>query len=210
MAVTLEGLLAQGNVAFVMTEVQEGIIGDLAPWPDLAAAARKVGLVENAARLAQAAREYGSPVIHCTAETLPGHFGTNTNSRLFGNARKRADARAQDPRYVEPPAAVWRDGDILLPRFHGTSAMTGGPLDSVLRNEAITTLVVSGVSLCFGLLNLTFDAANRAYQVILARDAAAGFPEPYANEVVANTLSMLATVASTDAILSAWTPARAG
>jgi isochorismate hydrolase len=45
---------------------------------------------------------------------------------------------------------------------------------------------------------------NRAYQVILPADAVAGFPEEYCQEVMKNTLSMLATIAPTDEILKAW------
>jgi nicotinamidase-related amidase len=203
MAISLETLLPPGRVAFVMCEVQPGVIGEAAPWPALSEAAARVGLIPNAARIAQAARDRGAPVIHCTAEGLPGRFGANTNARLFANARKRGatlPVRGSD----KPVPEVWRDGDILLPRFHGTSPMTGGPLDSVLRNQGITTLVLSGVSLCFALLNTTFDAVNRSYQVIIPRDAAAGFPEVYAEQVLTNTLSMLATITTTDELLAAW------
>jgi nicotinamidase-related amidase len=203
MAISLESLLPPGRVAFVMCEVQEGVIGEGAPWPALTEAAKKVNLIGNAARIAEAARARGAPVIHCTAEGLPGGFGANTNTRLSGNARKRR-AGGRDPALMKPPAAVWKDGDILLPRYHGTSAMTGTPLDSVLRNAGISTLVISGVSLSFAMLNLTFDAANRAYQVVLPRDAAAGFPEDYAEQVLANTLSMLATITTTDELIAAW------
>jgi nicotinamidase-related amidase len=203
MAISLESLLPPGRVAFMMCEVQPGVIGEAAPWPALSEAAARVGLIPNAARIAQAARDRGAPVIHCTAEGLPGRFGANTNARLFANARKRGatlPVRGSD----KPVPEVWRDGDILLPRFHGTSPMTGGPLDSVLRNQGITTLVLSGVSLCFALLNTTFDAVNRSYQVIIPRDAAAGFPEAYAEQVLTNTLSMLATITTTDELLAAW------
>jgi nicotinamidase-related amidase len=203
MAISLESLLPSGRVAFMMCEVQPGVIGEAAPWPALSEAAARVGLIPNAARIAQAARDRGAPVIHCTAEGLPGRFGANTNTRLSGNARKRGAALPVRGSSAPVPE-VWRDGDILLPRYHGTSPMTGGPLDSVLRNHGITTLVLSGVSLCFAILNTTFDAANRSYQVIIPRDAAAGFPEDYAEQVVANTLSMLATMTTTDELIAAW------
>jgi nicotinamidase-related amidase len=108
---------------------------------------------------------------------------------------------------VRPSPPVWRDGDILLPRYHGLSPMTGTPLDSLLRNQGIRTVILAGVSISFAILNLTFDAVNRAYQVILPRDAIAGFPEDYAQTVIDNTLSMLATIVLTDDILEAWTPA---
>lgn len=203
MAISLESLLSPGRVAFVLTEVQDSIVGDQAPWPALAAAAKRVGLVENAARVADAARAHGAPVIHCPAAGQPGGFGANTNTRLSGNARKRSSG-PRDPSFSDPSAAVWRDGDILLPRYHGTSALTGGSLDSLLRNHGVTTLIISGVSVCFGVLSMTIDAANRAYQVILVEDAVAGFPEDYAQQVVVNTLSMLATVAPAEKIVEAW------
>jgi nicotinamidase-related amidase len=203
MAISLETLLPPGRVAFMMCEVQPGVVGEAAPWPALTEAAARVGLIPNAARIAQAARDRGAPVIHCTAEGLPGRFGANTNTRLSGNARKRAAGLPARGSSLPVPE-VWRDGDILLPRYHGTSPMTGGPLDSVLRNHGITTLVLSGVSLCFAILNTTFDAVNRSYQVIIPRDAAAGFPEEYAAQVLTNTLSMLATITTTDELLAAW------
>jgi len=154
MAFSIEPLLQPGKVAFVLCEVQPGVIGPDGPWRPLVEAVEKVGLIANAARIAEAARARGAPVIHCTAAGLAGGFGQNRNS--------------------------------------------------VLRNEGVTTLIISGVSLCFAMLNLTFDAANRAYQVIIPRDAAAGFPEAYAADVLENTLSMLATVTTTDALIEAW------
>ena len=205
MPVSLTSLLPPGRVAFIMTEVQDGIIGDLAPWPALAEAAQRVGLVENCSRIAIAARARGAAVFHCTAESLTGAYGSNTNTRLSGNARKRSMQQGpRSERFSRPPAELWRDSDILLPRYHGTSALTGSPLDSVLRNEGVTTVIIAGVSLCFGVLSMVIDAANRGYQVILPRDACAGFPEDYAQQVIANTISMLATVSTTDEILAAW------
>lgn len=203
LAITLKSLLQPGRAAFVMCEVQPGVIGPSAPWPALSEAAAKVDLIGNAARIADAARKNEAPVIHCTAETLPGHFGANTNARLFASARKLGGL-GRTPEADKPAPEVWRDGDILLPRYHGTSPLTGSSLDSVLRNHGVTTLVLSGVSLCFAILNTTFDAVNRAYQVIIPRDAAAGNPEPYAEAVLTNTLSMLATICTTDELLSAW------
>jgi nicotinamidase-related amidase len=204
----LKSLLGGGRAALILTEVQEGIVGEAAPWPMLRDAAEEVGLVGNAARLAHAARRAGAPVIHCTAEHFPGNFGGNRNALLFVSANKlRAGKTARDPLLDAPHPAIWRDGDVQLPRYHGLSAMTGGPLDSMLRNQGIDTLVVSGVSLCFGVLGLVMDAVNRSYQVILPRDAVAGFPQDYARQVMDNTLAMLATIAATDEVVAAWKPA---
>ncbi len=204
MAISLQSLLQPGRVAFLLCEVQVGVIGDGAPWPQLSEAARNVGLIGNAARLGDAARVRGAPVVHCTAEPLANGFGGNRNARLFGNARKKRGGENHDPALDRPIAEVWQDGDLLLPRYHGVSPMTGTPLDSLLRHEGISTVILSGVSLSFAILNFTMDCVNRGYQVILPRDAVAGFPEPYAQQVLDNTLSMLATITSTDEIIAAW------
>jgi nicotinamidase-related amidase len=204
MAFTLEAQLQPGRVALLLSEVQEGIIGDNAPWPELSEAARMVGLARNAARLAFGARARGAPVIHCTAERLRNAFGANRNARLFGNARKKQIAAESDPALYRPIADVWQDGDLLLPRYHGLSPLTGTAVDSLLRNEGVSTLILSGVSLSFAITSLTMDAVNRGYQVILPRDAVAGFPQDYVEQVLRHTLSMLATVTTTDELLSVW------
>ena len=55
----LTDLLAKGKAAFVMTEVQPGVIGPNGPWPPLVEAANKKNLVPNCARIAAAARAVG-------------------------------------------------------------------------------------------------------------------------------------------------------
>lgn len=82
--------------------------------------------------------------------------------------------------------------------------MTGTDLDSVLRNLGITTIVGVGVSVNVAITNLVMDAVNRSYQVVLPRDAIAGYPREYADAVIDNTLALLATVTTTEDVLAAW------
>jgi nicotinamidase-related amidase len=49
-----------------------------------------------------------------------------------------------------------------------------------------------------------FDAVNLGYQVVLPRDGIAGVPSGYADILIANSLSLLATITTTDEILSCW------
>jgi nicotinamidase-related amidase len=82
--------------------------------------------------------------------------------------------------------------------------MTGTPLDSLLRNAGVTTIVVAGVSLNVAIPNLVFDAINRAYQVVIVTDAVAGTPLEYGASVLRHSLSLLATLATTDDVVAAW------
>jgi len=74
----------------------------------------------------------------------------------------------------------------------------------VLRNLGVTTIVGIGVSVNVGMTNFTMDAVNLGYQFVLPRDAVAGVPEDYANALIANTLSLLATVVTTEEVIGAW------
>jgi nicotinamidase-related amidase len=82
--------------------------------------------------------------------------------------------------------------------------MTGTQLDSMLRNLAVTTIVGVGVSLNIGMPNFAFDAVNRGYQFVMPTDAVAGVPADYAAAVLANTLSLVATLTTTAEVVAAW------
>ena len=114
-------------------------------------------------------------MIHCTAENLPQGLGRNTNARLFVAARRLGMENQPGSDSVRPVSDLGPfDTDIVLPRLHGLSPLTGSSLDSLLRNSGVRALVVMGVSLNVAIPNLVFDAVNRSYQVVLVSDAVAG------------------------------------
>jgi biuret amidohydrolase len=106
---------------------------------------------------------------------------------------------------VQVPAPIGVvPSDIVLPRHHGLGPMTGTQLDSMLRNLGVTTIVGVGVSLNIGMQNFAFDAVNRGYQFVMPTDAVAGVPAEYGEAVLANTLSLVATLTTTADVLAAW------
>jgi len=205
MALDLRTLVAPERTALVLQEVQNGVVGSPSALPALAEAAAAVNLIGNCARLARAARDVGVMVLHCTAETRADGRGANHNARLFAGVRKSpvrlspASAAVQVPDEIGVEAA-----DIVLARYHGVGPMTGTQLDSILRNLGATTIVGAGVSVNIGMTNLAFDAVNRGYQIVMPRDAIAGVPVDYADAVIDNTLSLVATITTTDEIVAAW------
>jgi biuret amidohydrolase len=82
--------------------------------------------------------------------------------------------------------------------------MAGTDLDPLLRNLGVATLVVVGVSVNVAVTNLVMDAVNLGYRVVLPRDAVAGVPADYADAVIDNTLSLLATVTTTADVVATW------
>ena len=94
--------------------------------------------------------------------------------------------------------------DINVPRMHGMTAFTGTELDSVIRNLGVRTIVLMGVSLNLGITGSALSALDLGYQVIIVRDAVVGLPEEYAEAVLENSLSMIATIVTADELIDAW------
>ena len=185
-------------------EVQEGVVGSGAVLPAIAEAAAASGMIENIAALARAAREAGVPVIHCTAAQRPDGLGASRNARLFAAAAK-ARSRGYSARAFEVHEGVGaQPSDIVLSRLHGLSPMTGTSLDPVLRNLGVRTIVATGVSVNVALLGLAFEGVNHGYQVVIPRDAVAGVDDAYVDAVFENTLSFIATVTTSDALVQRW------
>ena len=202
----LARLVNPSTSALLVQEMQAGVVGTGSGLPAVAEAGASISLIDQVAVVVKAARAVGVRVVHCTAENLPDEFGANRNARVFGAARKAGMENAPGSESVQPiPEVGTEPGDVVLPRFHGLSPMTGSPLDSLLRNDGVTTVVVVGVSLNVAIPNLVFDAVNRSYQVVVVSDAVVGVPVEYGRQVLNHSLSLVATLASTDEVVEAWT-----
>lgn len=201
----LEQLVAPAHTALVTQECQMGVIGERAVFPALAEVVRSTGVVTAVARLAAGARDAGVDVVHCLALRRPDGRGANTNARLFAAAAKAPVVLAPgSPEAEVVPEIGVADQDLVSQRLHGLGPMAGTDLDPLLRNLGVRTIVAVGVSVNVGMTNFVMDAVNAGYQVVLPRDAVAGVPAGYADAVIDNTLSLLATVTTSEAVLAAW------
>ncbi|MGH2685922.1 MAG: cysteine hydrolase [Actinomycetota bacterium] len=204
MSVDLAELVDPSSTVLVTQECQNGVLGERAVFPELAEVARK-RMIPNAARLAKSARAAGVPVIHCVVERRADGLGSNTNARLFAAARKSPVPLLPGTGAVEVISEIGvEETDLVLRRLHGLGPMGGTELDAILRNLGARTVVGVGVSVNLGLLSLVLDAVNAGYRFVLPRDAVAGVPEDYAEAVIDNSLSLVATVVTTDDLLAVW------
>ena len=204
MPIDLAELVDPAHTALVTQECQGAVIGADAALPQLAEAAHRQA-VPNIVRLVRAARSAGVPVLHCVAMRRDDGLGSNHNARLFLGMLKTGVPLRPGTAAVEViPEIGVEPGDVVLSRLHGLGPMGGTDLDPVLRNLGVTTIVGVGVSVNVAMLNFAMDAVNAGYQFVLPRDAVAGIPESYAEAVIDNTLSLLATIPTTAEVLGAW------
>jgi nicotinamidase-related amidase len=190
--------------AAVTMELQRGVMGDLASFPELARACEEAGVVPNAARLLAAARGAGVPVVHCTAELRADRAGTVANTPLHSAVLGRPEhLLAGTPATELVPGLGAAPGDLVSCRRHGVSPFTGTSLDAHLRNLGVRVLVVAGVSVNLGVVGLCVEAVNLGYQVAVCTDAVAGVPAAYAREVLRHTLALVATLTDVDHVVAA-------
>jgi nicotinamidase-related amidase len=199
----LADLVEPGHTAIVTQECQGAVIGPNAGLAALAEEARRVAL-PNIVRLLPAARAAGVHVVHCLVQRRPDGLGSNHNAKIFALGRGEVEIAPGTPGAAVLPELGPDPTDLVLSRWHGVGPMGGTDLDAVLRNLGVSTVVVVGVSLNIAIPNFVMDAVNAAYRVVLPKDAVAGIPTEYGAAIIANTLSLLATITTTDELLQSW------
>ena len=200
----LAEIAAPEHTAIVTQECQGAVIGPNAGLAMLAEEARRVAL-PNIVRLLPAARAAGVRVVHCLVQRRPDGLGANHNAKIFAMGHGQVDIAPGTPGAAVLPELGPEPSDLVLSRWHGVGPMGGTDLDAILRNLGVSTIVVVGVSLNIAIPNVVMDAVNAAYRVIVPRDAVAGIPTEYGEAIITNTLSLLATITTTDELLGVWT-----
>lgn len=206
----LRSLIDPATTAVVTIELQEGVVGHQALLPELAQRVAEANTIEAAAKVCRAARSVGARVVHCTVEHRVDGAGLIENAKITALIGKYRREQGNLPTQVGAPGAglVAELGpepvDIVLPRLHGMTPFMCTSLDQMLRNIGTKTVVATGVSVNIGVLGFCLNALDLGYQVIVVRDAVAGVPAQYADAVIDNTLSLIATITTSTELCSLW------
>lgn len=198
------------HTVVITNELQKGIVGDEAILAALPVAVREAGILPVAGRVCAAARARGVRVLHAVVEERFDGAGQSLNCRIFALGAKRRAEVGYGPIDAGRPGAEIVDEldvqpvDIKMSRIHGMTAFTGTELDAVVRNLGGRTVVIMGVSVNLGVLGTALSACDLGYQVVIVRDAVCGIPKEYADAVLENSLSMIATIVDADELIAAW------
>ncbi|WP_433854865.1 cysteine hydrolase [Streptomyces kronopolitis] len=204
-AARLVAQLDPASTVLLTVECQRGVVGPDGALPELAEAARASGALGNVARLVAAAHDTGVQVLHAIAERRPDGRGASRNARLFRAAERLPVQQLAGSTAVRvaDPIPVTED-DLIVRRLHGLSPIAGTEVDALLRNAGCRTLVVTGVSANVAIPNAVFDAVNLGYTAVVPGDAIAGVPAEYTAAMLRDTLSLVATVTTTEDVLASW------
>ena len=189
------------DVAIVCIECQNGVLGPDSVLPQLAA--DSAGLVGNVHRLLDAARGYGARVVHATYEGSlgGGHPGTARLWRALGPLT--ASWAPGDPETQVIPELL-APTDLVLPRHHGLFPTLDSELLPVLRGLGVGTIVLAGVSLNLALPVTAGHLTQAGFHLVVPRDAVAGTPPEYGNQVLDNTIAVLGRITTVDDLIAEW------
>jgi nicotinamidase-related amidase len=188
------------TVAVLTNECQRGAIGDLALWPALADAARP--MIPALARLLDGARAADIPVVHFVVERPPDPNAYPTNAPLFRVANREGGCRVGTPQAELVPELGPMPGDVVIPKRHGIVSLVESGVAEVLRETDADEVVLSGVSANLAIPSLAFELVGLGFSVTVPRDAIAGVPPRYADDVLKHTLSLIATLTTVDELMN--------
>jgi nicotinamidase-related amidase len=191
-------------IAALTMELQRGVMGDRATFPQLAAAAADREIVPAAARLLAAVRRAHRPVVHCTAEFRADRAGTLANTPLHTAVLRRPEHMLEGTSATQLVPGLGAEAtDYVSARRHGVAPFTGTPLHATLEGLGVRVLLVAGVSVNLGVLGLCIEAVGLGYQVVVASDAVCGVPLDFADQVVINSIALVAAVCTVEEIVTA-------
>lgn len=197
-------LLAPGQVALLLMECQRGVVLPSGRFDALAEAVRQQGMLGHIARLAALARACEVPVVYLTASRRADGRGSATNCPLLAMSKDAPPLVPGSDRQRIVEELEPQTGDFVIDRMHGVSPFHGTELDPLLRNLGVRTVVATGVSLNVGILGLVIEAVNAGYRVVVPREAVAGVPASYAEDVLRFTLRWLAAITDVDTVARTW------
>ncbi|MCL2464926.1 MAG: cysteine hydrolase, partial [Micrococcales bacterium] len=163
------------TTALVLVEFQNDFTSEGGTLHDaVAAVMTSTGMLDKAAKAADATRAAGATVIHSPISFQPGYY--EITSHPYGILAGVVDSKS----FVK---GTWgaeivdsmkpKDGDIVLEGKRGLDAFASTNLDFILRSKGIQTVVLAGFLSNCCVESTMRSAYERGYEVITLSDAVA-------------------------------------
>jgi gluconolactonase len=163
---------------------------------------REQNAVANAARLADACRARGIPVIHVWFVVEPGAPGLTLNAPLFEGV---VDAKAvvRGTWGAEPvPGLEPKPGDHVVTKMR-MSAWEGTPLETILKAEARDIVIVAGAWTNMSIEHTARTGADKGYVMVVPEDCCATMNADWHRASIDYALRNVSAVTSSAAVVDA-------
>jgi gluconolactonase len=189
--------LDPARTALIIQDLQNDVIIEGGAFADSGAPAHATAqnVVGNVAKLADACRAAGAPVIHVWYLVEPGAAGLRQNAPLFqgvreANALVRGTWGAAPADGLEP-----KDGDHVVEKMR-MNAFYETRLDILLRGLGVDTIVVSGAWTNMSIEHTCRHGADAGYQVVVVSDGTSTVNDEWQNAALNYAMTNIGKVAT--------------
>jgi len=116
-------------------------------------------------KLIDEAHKKGVLVIH----VIDQHYPFDHELKIWGAHALKGSKEAKIIDELAP-----QENDIVLPK-HSYSGFRGTPLDNILRDNGIDTVILTGIHTHICVLHTAYDAFYHGYNIIVVKDGVAAF-----------------------------------
>jgi nicotinamidase-related amidase len=183
--------LDPATTALVLVDLQQGIT----TLPVQPHSAEEV--VANGARLAEAFRAVGGPVVTVRVATSP-----DGGDALATEVDEARPARQPSPGWSDIVPAIRDDRDIVVTKKQW-GAFYGTDLDLQLRRRHISTVVLGGIATNMGVESTARAGHEHGYHLVLVEDAMSGLSAEDHAFALTRIFPRIGRVASTSDVLAA-------
>ncbi|WP_394429169.1 isochorismatase family protein [Streptomyces sp. SGAir0957] len=175
--------------ALVLIDLQNGILGLPTVHPS-------ADVLKNAARLADAFRTKGLPVVRVRVTWSP-------DGGDLPVSRSEAPGPQQAPpaEFAEFPADLGPLGDDIVITKRHWGAFTGTELDLQLRRRGVTQIVLGGISTSIGVESTARSAFELSYHQVIVTDATTDTDAASHEHAMGKIFPRIAQLGTTDEVL---------
>ncbi|WP_406175103.1 isochorismatase family protein [Streptomyces sp. NBC_00996] len=176
--------------ALVLIDLQKGILALPTVHPSDA-------VLKNGARLAEAFRAHGLPVVRARVAWSP-----DGGDLPVGRADHPGPAAAPPAEFAEFPDELGPLGDDIVITKRHWGAFTGTELDLQLRRRGVTQIVLAGISTSIGVESTARSAFEHSYHLTVVEDATTDLDADSHAHSFGKIFPRIAETAPTDQVLT--------
>jgi nicotinamidase-related amidase len=191
------------STALIIQDMQNDVIGEQGAFRETGAPAHAASqnVVANVARLADAARAAGAPVIHVHYIVEEGSLGLKPNAPLFqgvveGNALVRGSWGAAAVEGVKPVAGDHVVEKMRMNGFYETR------LDILLRGLGVDSLVIAGCYTNMSIEHTARHGADAGYTITVVSDGTSTTSDEWQHAALNYAMTNVGRVLTVDEVIA--------
>lgn len=152
------------HTAILIMDYQNSIVNNVA--------GKHPGLLDRAAAVLSAGRQAGLPIIYIVVRFREGYPEVSPRNRSFAGIRATGRLLEGDPDGEVHPQVAPQPGDIVVAKKR-VGAFSTTDLETILRAQGITTLILLGIATSGVVLSTVRWAADADYEMVVVEDCCA-------------------------------------